>query len=389
MNIEKIKITDLVLDDNNARMHSRKNLDAIKGSLSKFGQQKPIVIDNQNKVIAGNGTVAAALELGLEFINCVRSELVGNKAMAYALADNRTAELAEWNDDVLNASLSELKNQNFDLHSIGFGDFQEPEKDGLTDGDDIPENVEPRTKLGDLWKLGNHRLLCGDSTKAEDVERLMGGMVPNIMMTDPPYGVKLDMSWREKANNQNYSNKNTIKNDDIADWFKTYLLFKGNVAYVWHASSFVSIVEKNLKDAGFLFCQQLIWNKSSLVFGRSDYHWKHEPCFYVVREGKSHSWIGDRKQTTVIEASSPNNPASNKKEEDDYSEHPSQKPLACMMMIKNHSGDVYDPFLGSGTTLIASEKVNKKCFGMELDPKYCDIIIKRWEDFTGQKAELL
>lgn len=399
MLIETVAITSLSFDPSNARKHSPKNLQAIRGSLKKFGQQKPIVVDGNNVVVAGNGTLEAAKSLGWKEINIVRTKLTGPEAIAFALADNRTAELAEWDLEPLNKTLQSLKDIDFDLGAIGFDDdFMEahtPEKvvEGLTDPDEVPENVETRCKPGDLWMLGNHRLLCGDSTNVQHVERLMGGNTPVLMSTDPPYGVKLDQSWRDKAlgsKAMGKGNKKTIQNDDQASWPGTYAQFPGNVCYVWHATSFTDVVKKDLEDCDFEVRQMIIWNKSIMVMGRSAYHWKHEPCWYAVRKGKDANWKGDRKQTTVWDAASPNHIMSGSK--DDKTEHPSQKPiLLSEIPIMNHTnkGDgVYDPFLGSGSTLIACEKTGRSCYGMEIDPHYCDVIIERWERFTGQKAKL-
>ena len=399
MKIDSVSIESLSADPANARKHSKKNLDAIKGSLQKFGQQKPIVVDGNNIVVAGNGTLEAAKSLGWTEIEIVRTNLTGPEAIAFALADNRTAELAEWDIEPLNKTLQSLKDIDFDLGSIGFDDdFMEAhtptvENPGLTGPDEVPENVETRCKPGDLWILGNHRLLCGDSTNVQHVERLMDGNTPVLMSTDPPYGVKLDQSWRDKAlgsKAMGKGNNKTIQNDDQASWPGTYALFPGNICYVWHATSFTDVVKKDLEECDFEVRQMIIWNKSIMVMGRSAYHWKHEPCWYAVRKGKDANWKGDRKQTTVWDAASPNHIMSGSK--DDKTEHPSQKPiLLSEIPIMNHTnnGDgVYDPFLGSGSTLIACEKTGRKCYGMEIDPHYCDVIIKRWEDFTGKKAAL-
>lgn len=244
--------------------------------------------------------------------------------------------------------------------------------------------------MSKLILKSKHRLLCGDSTKAEDVGRLLGSDVPFIMVTDPPYGVKLDQTWRDTALGSKAmgpGNKNVVANDDRADWSDAWMLFPGDVAYVWHASSFSDVVTSSLRSASFEICQQLIWNKSVMVMGRCDYHFKHEPCWYAVRKGKTHDWTGDRKQTTVIEAKSPNHIMSGSDE--DKTSHPTQKPIECMAyLMRNHADDVYDPFLGSGTTLIAAEQLGRRCYGLELSPAYCDVIVSRWERFSGKKAVL-
>jgi len=392
MKTELVPIDSLTFDPSNVRKHGEKNLATIKASLNRFGQQKPIVVDANGVVRAGNGTLAAAKALGWKEVSVVRSTLAGSEATAYAIADNRTAELAEWDDDALAQTLAALQIEDDALAEATGFDLSEIEK--LTaptevEEDEVPEPpADPITKPGDLWTLGDHRLLCGDSTKAEDVKRLMAGESPFAMITDPPYGVKLDQSWRDKALGDKAmgpGNRNVVANDDKADWTETWSLFGGDVAYVWHAGKFSDVVMASLRNVGFEICQQLIWNKSVMVMGRSDYHFKHEPCWYAVRKGRTHGWIGDRKQTTVIDAKSPNHIMSGSDEE--KTDHPTQKPVECMAyLMRNHDGSVYDPFLGSGTTLIAAEQLGRKCYGMEISPAYCDVIVKRWETLTGKKA---
>lgn len=393
MKVYSVDIGTLMPDPKNARRHSKKNIEAIKNSLTKFGQQKPVVISDKNQVIAGNGTVVAAKELGWKTINVVKSDLDNKHQKAFAIADNRTAELAEWDTDILEQSLAELEIEGFDVCDIGFDDkdWDNPinKSDGITDDDavsEIEQNIYG-VQLGDIFVLGNHRLMCGSSIDPDNVRSLMDGNYAEIMMTDPPYGVKLDQSWRDKAlgsKARGAGNKNIVQNDDVADWSEAWKLFDGSIAYIWHADKFTDVVMNSMRNVGIEPCQQIIWNKSIMIMGRCDYHFKHEPCWYGVRKGSTHKWIGDRKQTTIIEAPSPNHIMSGSKEE--KTSHPTQKPVACMELIVNHEGDVYEPFAGSGTTLIACQKHNKKCYAMELSPIYCSIIIKRWEDFTGNKA---
>jgi DNA modification methylase len=398
MTVKKMKpIDSLKFDPSNSRKHDERNIKAIMDSLERHGQRKPIVCYS-DMVVAGNGTLQAAKRLGWTEIWVNDDSFASiEDAKAYAIQDNRSAELATWDDVQLGDTLQELKDAGWDLEQIGFNDadlkdlIDKPQgTDGLTDPDEVPEVAQNEfgVKRGDIWQLGNHRLMCGDSTLKDDVDNLMNGNYANIMITDPPYGVKLDQSWRDKALGNKAlgkGNKKTIANDDKADWLETYKLFSGNIAYVWHASKYPDIVMNNLREAGFDICQQIIWNKSVMIMGGCDYHYKHEPCWYAVRKNKNHDWIGDRKQTSVIDDAPPNHIMGGSKEE--KTEHPSQKPLSCMLLLKNHSGNVYDPFLGSGTTLIACEKTGRKCYGMELDEHYCSVIIKRWQDFTGKKAE--
>lgn len=233
-----------------------------------------------------------------------------------------------------------------------------------------------------------HRLLCGDSTKPENVARLLDGAVPFIMVTDPPYGVEYDPEWRQEVDGINRS-KGKVRNDDETDWTPAYKLFPGHVAYVWHAGIFAADLVVNLRDAGFKIRTQVIWRKEQIVLGRGHYHWQHEPCWYAVRDGGSAKWCGDRSQSTIWDIAKlhPNRGADGRQ-----TEHGTEKPIECMARpIRNH-GDaddaVYDPFLGSGTTLIAAEQLKRRSFGCELSPGYCDVIVARFEKLTGEKAVL-
>lgn len=386
--MDRIALATLTLDPQNARRHSTKNLDAIKGSLTKFGQQKPIVVSSDNVVIAGNGTVEAAKALGWTEIGFVRSTLTGTQAKAYAVADNRTGELAEWDDSVLSKTLEALKAENFDLAAIGFDDkdleqwLKAPELVPGCGEDEVPEQVETRCKPGDLWVLGEHRLLCGDSTDVLQVERLMSGIKADMVFTDPPYGVDYKGSSSKK--------REKIANDNIPvlDFYRDFLSLAkaiskaGASIYIWHASTETHNCINAAIDAGWQYKQCIVWKKNNSTFGRQDYHWQHEPCFYGWGKDGSHSWHGDRKQTTVWDIDRP------MKSE----EHPTMKPVElCERGIANSSKSddaIYDPFLGSGSTLIACEKTGRKCYGMEIDPHYCDVILTRWEKFTGKTAVL-
>lgn len=392
------KVAELASDPANVRKHNEKNLDAIKASLTRFGQQKPIVIDKSGVVRAGNGTLAAAKALGWAEIDCVETELEGAEATAYAIADNRTAELAEWDEAALTAVLQSLEHEDAALLEAAGFDQRELDKlmaqnAGEVIEDEAPEPpADPVTKPGDLWLLGEHRLLCGDSTKAEDVARLLGDRKPFIMVTDPPYGVEYDPKWRLDAGlNKEWQTRaeGKVQNDDLVDWTDAYKLFPGHVAYVWHAGRFAADLVVNLRGAGMEVRTQIIWQKPSLVIGRGHYHWQHEPCWYAVRSGGSAKWCGDRTQSTIWQIKNMHRTQGDV--DDGKTIHGTQKPIECMARpIRNHGGkddDVYDPFLGSGTTLIAAEQLGRKCYGLEIDPGYCDVIVARWEKLTGKKAE--
>jgi DNA modification methylase len=256
--------------------------------------------------------------------------------------------------------------------------------------DEIPDaaTVLARCKPGDLWLLGRHRLLCGDSTKAEDVARLLAGRVPFIMVTDPPYGVEYDPAWRNEAAAKGLISfaarrEGKVENDERLDWTPSYQLFPGHVAYVWHAGRFAADLVLNLRDAEFEIRTQIIWRKPAFAISRGHYHWQHEPCWYAVRSQGSAKWCGDRSQSTVWDIS-------NRVDQADNSNHGTQKPVECMARpIRNHGAkddDVYDPFLGSGTTIIAAEQLSRRCYGIEISPNYCDVILARWEKLSGEKA---
>ena len=390
LKVERRKISELKNDPANARKHSPRNLKAIRDSLDVFGQQKPIVVDSRGVVIAGNGTLEAARELGWDEIAVAVTDLDPAHAQAFGIADNRTAELAEWHTDVLGQLLEGMDSDLADILSID--DLELPDSidggeqgEGLTDPDEVPEPPEePITQTGDLWLLGEHRLLCGDSTSAEDVGRLMDGAVAGIMITDPPYGVEYDADWRNHALRANGSPiggraVGKVSNDDRADWSDAWKLYAGDVVYIWSSDKTAHIVAQSIIATGFSIISQIIWAKNQLVIGRGNYHPKHEPCWYAVKEGGKRNFTDDRTQTTLWEINKPHKSETG---------HSTQKPIECMARpLKNHSfKTVYDPFLGSGTTLIAAEQLGRKCYGMEIDPKYCDVIVKRWEDFTGQTA---
>jgi len=399
MKTETVKIESIQFDPANARRHGEKNLAAIKSSLARFGQQKPIVVDANGVCRAGNGTLAAAKALGWKEIAIVRSPLSGSEATAYAIADNRSSELAEWDDDVLSQTLAALQIEDEDL-ALATG-FDAKEIDALLAPDEVTEDevpeapVEPITKPGDLWILGDHRLLCGDSTKADDVERLMAGAKADLMLTDPPYNVALGMNEtpeQAKARNRRTDGK-VVANDSMSDAdFREFLvscfrcgldcLKPGASFYVWHADSEGFNFRGAIRDCGEKVRQCLVWAKDVLVMGRQDYQWQHEPCLYGWKDGAAHGWYSDRKQTTLLRFGRPSR----------NQEHPTMKPVSLFAYLMGNStapqGLAYDPFLGSGTTLIAAEQLGRKCYGMEISPQYCDVIVKRWENLTGKKAVL-
>lgn len=314
----------------------------------------------------------------------------------YTLADNRLAETSEWDPETLRLEIEELKVEvGADaLAGIGFSDTEIAELipgmlneagAGLTDPDDVPE-PEPVavSRPGDVWVLGDHRIVCGSSTDPAAVKAVLNGAAPHLMVTDPPYGVEYDPEWRTRAGvNGAGAAKGKVLNDDKADWRDAWALFPGDVAYVWHAGLFAGVVGESLQASGFKLRSQIIWDKGQLVLSRGDYHWQHESCWYAVREGRTGHWAGDRKQTTVWQIPKPRRSETG---------HGTQKPVECMKRpIENNSkpGDaVYEPFSGSGTTIIAAEMTGRRCHAVELNPVYVDVAVRRWQEFTGRDAVL-
>ena len=381
----------------NARTHSDEQVAQIAASLAEFGFNNPCLIDEQGVLIAGHGRVLAARRLGLETVPAIMlAHLSEAQKKAFRIADNKLALNAGWNDELLRLEMEELQGLEFDLGLTGFGGEEletllgaagddEGAGGDFADEDAAPEPpAEPVSRPGDLWVLGRHRLLCGDATVATDVERLLAGTVPHLMVTDPPYGVSYDPSWRNEAGVSSTARTGKVANDDRADWREAWVLFPGEVAYVWHAAVHARVVAESLEVCGFVVRNQIIWSKPRFVLGRGDYHWQHEPCLYAVRKGGTGHWQGARDQATVWPIASG--------EDDGATVHGTQKPVACMRRpIENNSAEgdaVYEPFSGSGTTLIAAERTGRRCFALELDPRYVDVAVTRWQTLTGQTAVL-
>ena len=378
----KILITDLSLDPKNARKHSARNLEAIAASLEKFGQRKPIVV-HRGVVLAGNGTLEAAKSLGWTEIDVaeVPDDWDNDTAKAYALADNRTAELAEWDESELAKQLLELVDADWNIEELGFEVPALSDIDGDKDEDEVPEPpVEPKTKLGDIYQLGRHRLMCGDSTDLTSVERLMGGTKANMLFTDPPYGVDYEGVNNDFLKGEKFREFLTIA---LKNAFN--IMEEGSNAYVWHADIHAYECIGAFRDAGFTQAKPSViqWVKDSLVLSQGDYHLRNEPCLYGWKAGKNRVRVADRTQDTIWEFPKPRKADG----------HPTMKPIAlCERAINNSSlkdSVIFDLFAGSGSTLIACEQTKRICYAIELDPKYCDVIVTRWENLTGLKAELV
>jgi DNA modification methylase len=367
----------------NPRKIPEKATDKLAKLIKKFGFRQPLVCDENDEILVGHARRAGARKAGLTEIPVhVADDLSEADKRAYRLADNRVSEETGWNEEMLALELGVLDEMDFDLDFTGF-DSAELTKLLASDEDveraeETPEvPVNAVSVLGDVWVLGNHRLGCGDSTDAAFVEKVLAGVKPHLMVTDPPYGVEYDAS-KARAPTAG-SAKGKVLNDDRADWSEAWALFPGSVAYVWHAMRFAGTVFDSLEKCGFEIRAEIVWAKSQLVMSRGHYHPQHESCWYAVREGAS--WSGDRTQTTLWKIDKPQKSETG---------HSTQKPIECMKRpIENNSSmgqAVYEPFSGSFTTGMACELTGRHCYAIELSPNYVDVGIQRWQNFTGQKA---
>ena len=393
MELIKKKVSELIPYINNSRTHSEEQITQIVSSIKEFGFTNPILIDKDNSIIAGHGRLQAVKRLGLEEVPCILiSGLTKTQIKALIIADNQLALNAGWDLEKLSVEIEGLEEDKFDLNILGFEDdfikdLLAEENKGLTDEDAVPEIKEnPKSKLGDIFVLGNHRLMCGDATIQNDVEKLMNKSLADLLHTDPPYNVNYSNADRPKASKTDLGK---IKNDVMSnDDFYIFLnqsfvtaftvLKEDSSAYVWHSSAEQINFTKAFVDAGFKFSQQIIWKKPMLL-GRGKYQWAHEPCLFGSKG--SPYFTDDRTKTTVWDFGG---------YDKSKNVHPTQKPIFIPEeAIKNSSkqgSNVLDLFGGSGSTLIACEKLGRNGFILELDPKYCDVIIQRWQQFTGKEA---
>lgn len=399
--IEYLSTESLKLWEGNPRLNEPAVPEVMR-SIKEYGFIVPVVIGKDMVVKAGNTRLKAARKLGLKRIPVVRAEhLTEEQLLKFALADNRTAEIATWDLKQVTRlfNLKDIKEipgfNKKDIDRINVfllkesGTVQEEKGPGLRPASEV------KVKLGEIYQLGDHLLACGDCTDKRLVSKLLGDFKPNLMVTDPPYGVDYDPDWRNHAKRQDgtalgASSLGTVKNDTRSDWSEAWALFEGDVAYVWHAGKYASIVQATLERSGLEIKSQIIWKKNRFAISRSNYHWIHEPCWYAVRKGKPSAWNGDRTQTTVWEINNFNAFGQPNAEENEKTDHSTQKPIECMAKpILNNSqlGDyIYDPFVGSGTTIIAAEKLGRRCLSIEIDPAYVQMSIDRWEKITGKTA---
>jgi DNA modification methylase len=361
----------------------------------KFLEQRPIVIKSWDEpiILGGNMRFQGLKRLGYKEVpqSWIKTadEFTEEELKAFVIIDNVPFGENDWDLLANEWEVDELTDWGLDIPN-----FETVAETLEEDESQVAETISKakelqekwQTESGQLWKLGEHRLLCGDSTKTEDVERALDGLKPNLMVTDPPYGVEYDASWRDDAAAKGLigyaaSSVAPVLNDDRIDWSAAYQLFEGNVFYCWHAGRHASEVQASIEIAGFEIRSQIIWAKPNFAISRGHYNWQHEPCWYAVRKGEQASWIGDHSQTTLWEIN---------RESAAEGGHSTQKPTECMARaIRNHEGDVYEPFCGSGTTLIACEQLNRKCRAIEIAPEYVAVTLERWSNLTGKTPELI
>jgi DNA modification methylase len=392
MEVEERPVGSIKPYENNPRLNEA-GVDAVAASIRSFGFRQPVVVDEQDVIIVGHTRYKAAQKLGLATVPVhVARGLTPEQARAYRIADNQTATLSQWDDDKLPLELIALQQADFDLSLTGFSAEEldrllaPPPGEGLCDPDEVPEPpAEPVARPGDLWQLGRHRLLCGDATRREDLARLMDGKQADLLLTDPPYNVAYEGKTSDAL---------TIANDQMDPAaYRRFLssalsaagqhIKPGGSFYLWHADTAGLDVRSACADSGLSVRQCLVWVKSVLVPGRQDYQWKHEPCLYGWAEGAAHTWLSDRAQTTVLEFDKPARSAV----------HPTMKPVELFAYLMGNSckpgGMVLDPFAGSGTALVAAEQTGRTAYLLELDPRYCDVIVRRYETYSGGQAKRL
>jgi DNA modification methylase len=398
-------LADLTPDPKNANKGTPRGMRMLANSLKTYGAGRSILVDRHGVVLAGNKTFEQAKALGLDIrvvdvdgktlvvVRRTNLDLATDpEARQLALADNRVGEInLEWDPQLLETFAAD----GIDLRALWTP--QELERllghglhTGLTADDAVVPISDTEIQRGDLFQLGDHRLLCGDATNEDDVARLMGTDTPLIMITDPPYGVAYDPMWRVRAGGRGRHAAGEVTNDDRVDWSAAFRLFRGDVMYVWHAGLHGAEVATPLVETGFELRAQIIWAKTQFVLGRGDYHWQHEPCWYAVRAGRSSRWAGDRTQSTVWSVPNLNPFSGGHDAQNPTTGHSTQKPVALYeRALLNNSvpGDVtFDPFIGSGTAIIAAQKTGRRCLGIELEPRYVQMTIDRWEAYTGLRA---
>lgn len=383
---------ELAENPRNWRTHPEGQSGALVGALSEVGWAGACLYNEATgRLIDGHLRRKVAQEQGSEAVPVLIGSWTEEQEKLILATLDPIAAMAEASGEKLHELMAEVETQSDDVKRMLddlaekaglFADAAEAECDADAEPQ-VDRAEELRVKWGvepgQLWCIGEHRLLCGDSTKAEDVGRVMGGCKPLLMVTDPPYGVEYDPEWRHEAAEKGQikfsaARNGSVLNDERNDWSAAWMLFPGDVAYIWHASWFIGSVQASLNAAGFDIRSLIIWGKDSFSISRGHYHWQHEPCWYAVKKGKTAEWAGDRSQSTLWKI--------NKNDGLDVGTHCTQKPLECMARpIRNHDApEVYDPFLGSGTTMVAAQNLGRRCFGIEISPSYCAVILQRMQD---------
>lgn len=385
MNIIEKPINEVIPYEKNPRINDNA-VPAVMKSIEEFGFKVPIVIDKKGTIVTGHTRLKAAKKLGMKTVPCiVADDLTPEQIKAFRLADNKVAEAAEWDMGLLTEELDGIVD--IDMSDFNFGDITDsPSSEDVVEDND--ENIEipsePKTRLGDLWTIGRHKLMCGDATSGDVLKRLVGGDKVDMYLTDPPYNVAYEGKTEDKLTIQNDSMEDSVFYQFLVDSFVAAdsVMNEGAAFYVWHADSEGYNFRGACRAVEWELRECLIWNKNTMVLGRQDYQWKHEPCLYGWKGGAAHNWYSDRKQTTVIDMNKPNRNA----------EHPTMKPVqlfAYLMENSSKPGDiVLDSFCGSGTTLIACEQMGRVARVLEIDPKYCDVIVERYINLVGSSDEV-
>lgn len=387
MEIIKLKIEDITLYERNAKKHTKEQIDHIVNSIKKFGFNDPVgVWGEKNICIEGHGRILALKQMGEIEVDAIRLDhLTDEERRAYTLAHNQTTLETSFDSELLNLELGDI---NLDMSDFGFEPVFLPvsaEEDDFDIEAELEKIVEPIARVGDIWQLGRHRLICGDSTEEVVINKLLEGVEADLLLTDPPYNVNYEGCTKDRLKMENDKQSDSAYKDFLIKSLKNAYkhLRPGGVFYLFHADSEGLTVRQASSISGFMPRQCLIWLKNSLVIGRQDYQWKHEPCLFGWKEGAAHKWYGDRKQTTILEFDRPTVNA----------EHPTMKPVKLFDYLMQNSSAakerILDIFAGSGTTIIACEQNGRIAYCVEKDRKYCDVIIKRWETLTGQKAVLI
>lgn len=386
--LEKRKISDLKDHPKNPRKLDKDQAEQLQKSLEKFGLIDKPIINLDNQIIGGHQRKNVLKKMKLKEIECFVPDHLLSSEEVDELNIRLNKNTGDWDYDILKDwDPDKLVDWGFDLEDLG-NEIEQIEPVDEEETELLEPPKDPITKLGDLYELNGHRLVCGDSTLPEYVEKCLAGAEPILMITDPPYGVNYDASWRDAAG-KGCRAKGKVQNDDQVNWALAWHLFPGSVVYVWHAGRHASEVQITLEQAEFEIKSQIIWIKQHFALSRGDYHWQHEPCWYAIKKGHQHNWQGARDQSTTWEISNLNCFGKSKEDGEERTAHSTQKPIECMARpIRNNTAQgegIYDPFLGSGTSLIAAEQLDRTCYGIELDPSYVDICIYRFLKYMKKK----